>query len=77
VRPLFPNAVLITTSIVTTNMPYEQLFEGVTIAHLPEALLDNGWVRLVRASDNRLLTAIRPPSHAGGPMIIHGAFTQV
>lgn len=56
-----------------------ELHEGVTIAALPEELLTcgAGWVELMRASDRRLLTAYCPPQRQAGPIVLHGAFTQL
>jgi hypothetical protein len=54
-----------------------ELHEGVTIAGLPENLLEEGWVEIMRASDKRLLTAYHAPEEGKGPVVLHGAFTQL
>jgi len=55
----------------------DQLFEGITVAGLPEDLLSRGWIELMRATDRRLLTAFLPPKGKHGPCVLHGAFTQL
>ena len=60
---------------------FKKLYEGVTVAGLPEALLSpphEGWVEIMRATDKRLLTAyFEDPAGDRGPMVLHGAFTQL
>ena len=56
----------------------KKLYEGVTIAGLPEKMLKKGWVELMRASDRRLLTAyLEPRKGKHGPVVVHGAYTQL
>ena len=53
-----------------------KLYEGSTICSVPDGLLREGWMEIMRASDKRLLTAYLPPSRTGA-VVLHGAFTQL
>jgi hypothetical protein len=56
----------------------QRLYEGITVAGIPEDLLSRqGWVPIMRATDKRLLTAYLEPCDAHGPVVLHGAFTQL
>ena len=76
VRELSPSGVGFHAHLVTTGL--EQLFEGITIASLPEsAVAKYGFTPLLYGSAKNLVTIVRDPTPTSGAVMVDTAFTRL
>jgi hypothetical protein len=76
VHELSPSGVGFHAHLVTTGL--EQLFEGITIASLPEPAIGKyGFTPLLYGSAKNLVTIVRDPTPTSGAVMVDTAFTRL